>query len=235
MTEEPGALFQISQALSSEGGLITGAIRFTQTPEGPAYFNSVYTIDREGGVGDIYDKVRLVPFGEYLPLSGVLETLGIERLVDAPGAFHAGYHHRVMAPQVGPSFLPLICYEAIFPQFAAAPNARPGFLLNVTNDAWFGDTAGPYQHFAQARMRAIEQGLPLVRAANTGISAIIDAKGRIVSSMPLLAKGVLDSPLPKSLPSTIYGNLGDASFGIIAILSFILLSFHRYNLSSRKN
>lgn len=235
LTEEPGALFRISQALSSEGGLITGAIRFAQTPQGPAYFNSVYTIDHDGGVGDIYDKVRLVPFGEYLPMRAVLEWLGIERLVDAPGAFHAGHSHRGMKPQVGPSFLPLICYEAIFPQYAVSDGERPGFLLNVTNDAWFGDTAGPYQHFAQARMRAIEQGLPLVRAANTGISAVVDAKGRILSSMPLLAEGVLDSPLPKSLGPTIYGRMGDACFGLIAILSFVLLSFHRYNPSSRRN
>lgn len=235
LTHEPGALFRIAQALPPQTALITGAIRFEQSREGPAYYNSVYLVDPDGEVRDVYDKVRLVPFGEYLPLRPILQRLGLEQLVDVPGTFHAGLRHRVMVPQTAPSFLPLVCYEAIFPDLAGASDVRPGFLLNVTNDAWFGNTPGPYQHFAQARMRAIEQGLPLIRAANTGVSAVVDAKGRVIDSLPLLSRGVIDSRLPERLPLTVYARYGDVIFAIFSILSFILLSKHRYNPSSRKN
>lgn len=235
LTHEPGALYRISQALPPQTTLITGAIRFERSSDGPAYYNSVYLIDADGEVQDVYDKVHLVPFGEYLPLRSLLQRLGLEQLVDVPGTFHAGLRHRVMVPQTAPSFLPLVCYEAIFPDFAGASDVRPGFLLNVTNDAWFGDTTGPYQHFAQARMRAIEQGLPLVRAANTGISAVIDAKGRVHDALPLLTRGVIDSRLPERLPMTIYAGYGDVIFSVFSILSFVLLSKHRYNPGSRKN
>ncbi len=235
LTHEPGALYRISQALPPQTTLISGAIRFERSSDGPAYYNSVYLIDTDGEVQDVYDKVHLVPFGEYLPLRSLLQRLGLEQLVDVPGTFHAGLRHRVMLPQAAPSFLPLVCYEAIFPDFAGASDVRPGFLLNVTNDAWFGDTTGPYQHFAQARMRAIEQGLPLVRAANTGISAVIDAKGRVLDALPLLTRGVIDSRLPERLPMTIYAGYGDGIFAVFSILSFVLLSKHRYNPGSRKN
>ena len=235
LTREPGALYRISQALTPQSELVTGAIRFEQSSEGPAYYNSVYLIGPDGEARDVYDKVRLVPFGEYLPLRALLSRLGLEQLVDLPGTFHSGLRHRVMVPRMAPSFLPLVCYEAIFPDFAGASQDRPGFLLNVTNDAWFGDTPGPYQHFAQARMRAIEQGLPLVRAANTGISALVDARGRVIEALPLMSRGVIDGRMPVQLPPTIYARYGDVIFGLFSILSFVLLSKHRYNPGSRKN
>jgi apolipoprotein N-acyltransferase len=235
LTHEPGALFRISQALGPASELITGAIRFEQTGDGPAYFNSVYLIGPDGGVRDVYDKVRLVPFGEYLPLRGVLQRLGLEKLVDAPGAFHSGYRHRALTSQAGPSLLPLVCYEAIFPGISASSNGRPSFLLNVTNDAWFGNTPGPYQHFGQARMRAIEQGLPLVRAANTGISAVVDAKGRVLVSLSLNERGVLDTQLPERLEPTVYGRYGDSTFAILVVFGLICAGFGRYNRDSRKD
>ena len=107
--------------------------------------------------------------------------------------------------------LPLICYEIIFPSESCRAGARPGWIVNVTNDGWFGISTGPYQHFQQARMRAIEEGLPLVRAANTGISAVVDPVGRIVNSLPLGEEGVLDSPLPRPIRAPLYARVGDAS------------------------
>lgn len=235
LTHEPGALFRVSQALGPGNELITGAIRFEQTADGPVYFNSVYLIGPDGGVRDVYDKVRLVPFGEYLPLRGVLQRLGLEQLVDAPGAFQPGYRHRALTSQAGPSFLPLVCYEAIFPGISASQDGRPSFLLNVTNDAWFGNTPGPYQHFGQARLRAVEQGLPLIRAANTGISAVVDAKGRVLAHMSLNERGVLDAQLPKGSSPTVYGRYGDTTFMILVVLALISASLRRYNRDSRKN
>ncbi|MBO6756438.1 MAG: apolipoprotein N-acyltransferase [Roseibium sp.] len=235
LTREPRALFRISQALNSQTELVTGAIRAEAGPDGPVYFNSVYLIASDGTVRDVYDKVRLVPFGEYLPLEPLLATLGITTLVDTPAGFGSGFRHMTLTPGNGPGFHPLICYEAIFPRFARSGPTRPGFLLNVTNDAWFGRTAGPYQHFYQASMRAIEQGLPLLRAANTGISAVVDAKGRVAAGLDLHEVGVVDVPLPGKFTMTIFGTYGDAVYGVFAILAGLLLIFNRYNRDSRKN
>lgn len=236
LTQEPGALFRISQILNSQTSLLTGAIRAEQTGEGPVYYNSIYLIDPDGAVRDVYDKVRLVPFGEYLPLRSILARFGLEKLVDAPGTFKPGFRQKVLQAADGRSFLPLVCYEAIFPGLSGGDDVdRPDWLLNVTNDAWFGSTPGPYQHFAQARMRAIEQGVPLVRAANTGISAIVGAKGRIKNALPLLESGVIDGRLPGRLTPTLYGTFGDWTFGLLAIIATVLSLFKKYNRYSRNN
>lgn len=235
LTQEPGALFRISKILNPQTSLVTGAIRAEQSSEGPVYYNSVYLIDPDGAVRDVYDKVRLVPFGEYLPLRSLLARLGLEKLVDAPGTFKPGFRQKVIQSAGGRPFLPLVCYEAIFPDLSGADENRPDWLLNVTNDAWFGSTPGPYQHFAQARMRAIEQGIPLVRAANTGISAIVGAKGRIKSALPLLKSGVIDGRLPGRLPRTLYGTYGDWTYGLLAVLALVLSLFGKCNRYSRNN
>lgn len=235
LTQEPGALFRISQILNSQTSLVTGAIRAEQNSEGSVYYNSVYLIDSDGAVRDVYDKVRLVPFGEYLPLQSLLARFGVEKLVDVPGTFRPGFRQKVLQAADGRPFLPLVCYEAIFPDLSGIDGSRPDWLLNVTNDAWFGSTPGPYQHFAQARMRAIEQGIPLVRAANTGISAIVGAKGRINSALPLLEAGVVDGRLPGRLSHTLYGTFGDRVFGLLVILSVVLSLFCKYNRYSRNN
>ena len=129
-----------------------------------------------------------------------------------------------------PKMLPLICYEAIFPGAAVPPGERPGWLINLTNDGWFGISTGPYQHFQQARMLAIAEGLPLVRAANTGISGVIDPVGRVVQALPLGVEGVLDAGLPKALSPTLFVALGE--YPLILLLVASLLGVARRRLRS---
>jgi len=235
LTREPAALFRIAQALPERSVLVTGAIR-AETDDGRNHFyNSVYVVDTDGMVVDLYDKTRLVPFGEYLPLETVLSRIGLTALVDAPSAFKPGLRHRPLAPDGLPAFLPLICYEAIFPRLASNAGPETAWLLNVTNDAWFGRTLGPHQHLAQARLRAIEQGLPLIRAANTGISAIIDGKGRVVSRLNLFQTGVADHMLPGRQERTVYGRYGDVMFGILLFIGLLGLIAGKYNRHSRFN
>jgi apolipoprotein N-acyltransferase len=235
LTESPDAMVQIAKVLDGQTSFVTGAIRAESTEGDPVYFNSVYLFDPDGTAREAYDKVHLVPFGEYLPLRGLLETLGLTALVNVPGTFEPGFRHRIMSLPSGTSFLPLVCYEVIFPEIASGGEGRPDFLLNVTNDAWFGDTPGPYQHLAQARMRAIEQGLPLVRAANTGISAVVDAKGRTAAELTVNVRGVIDERLPGKLPETPFAKYGNLIFFVMQFLILCFLLIKEYNLGSRKN
>lgn len=235
LTQEPGALFRIGQSLGDKTELVTGAIRAEPGMRGADYFNSVFVIGTEGTVQGIYDKVRLVPFGEYVPFKPLLESLGISNLAGPMDGFEAGYQPRVLTTSESFSFLPMICYEAIFPGSLDGVSRRPDFLLNVTNDAWFGRTPGPYQHFAQARLRAIETGLPLIRAANTGISAVIDAKGQVVAKLAIFEKGLIDSKLPQRLDNTLYGIFGDLPVLVISFLIVVFAGFYQYNRDSRVN
>lgn len=163
--------------------------------------NSVYALDDQGLIIDRYDKVNLVPFGEFLPFRQFLAPLGLAALAVGSVDFSAGVGRRTLhlgdLPRVGP----LVCYEAVFPGASTDPDERPQWLLNITNDGWFGISAGPHQHLAMARMRAVETGLPLVRAANTGISVVTDAYGRILRQLDLGARGSITSVLPLSLPA----------------------------------
>lgn len=218
LTEEPGALAAIAALLRPQDILITGAVRVDRGSIEPVYYNSVYVVAEDGTIVEAYDKTHLVPFGEYVPLEGLLEKAGIAKLVQGAGDFGAGFRHRVLQVPGLPSFLPLICYEAIFPGAIVTPDGRPELLLNVTNDAWFGTTSGPFQHFAQARMRSVEQGLPMVRAANTGISAIIDPYGRVRSRIGLNKRDVIDATLPGALPPTIYARHGAVLLPILFVL-----------------
>nr|WP_319385337.1 apolipoprotein N-acyltransferase [uncultured Roseibium sp.] len=235
LTQEPGALFRIGQVLGDNTELVTGAVRVEAGASGPVYFNSVYVVGGDGTVKGIYDKVRLVPFGEYVPFRTLLENIGFTNLAGPIEGFEAGYHQRVLSTTSDFSFLPLICYEAIFPGFVSATPDDPSFLLNVTNDAWFGRTPGPYQHFAQARMRAIETGLPLVRAANTGISAVVDGYGAVVDELKVFERGIVDAGLPKRLGTTIYEIFGDVPALIISITLVGFAIFAKYNRYSRYN
>jgi len=227
LTREPDALAKIADMLPPGTILITGAARPAQPVpdrwEKHAY-NSVYAIGHSGAILASYDKLHLVPFGEYLPFEHWLERTGIAQLTSIPGGFLPGDQRRRMAIPGAPDVLPLVCYEAIFPGEAVPEGQRPGWLLNLTNDAWFGVSAGPYQHFQQARVRAIEEGLPLIRAANSGISSVIDPVGRIVASLPLGDEGLLDSPLPKPAQATIYARIGDLIF-MVAVAGMLVASF----------
>jgi apolipoprotein N-acyltransferase len=164
-----------------------------------------------------------VPFGEYLPFQNFLERLGLMQITKVQGGFIAGARRRAIEVPRAPRFLPLICYEIIFPGEAVPRSERPDWLVNLTNDGWFGISSGPYQHLQQARVRAIEEGLPLVRAANTGISAVIDPLGRTIKSLPLGTEGVLDAPLPRRIGRTIYVRAGDGAAGFLLGAAVIIV------------
>jgi apolipoprotein N-acyltransferase len=229
LTREPDALTQISDLLKPSTELITGAVRPAPgaTASNPHAYNSVYVIDPDGSIRGIYDKVHLVPFGEYLPLQRLLERFGLRNLTKQVGGFLSGDRRRAIEVPGAPKMLPLICYEAIFPGAAVPPGERPGWLVNVTNDGWFGISTGPYQHFQQARVLAIAEGLPLVRAANTGISAVVDPLGRIVASLPLGSEGILDASLPKAIAPTAYVRVGDDILILFMVVSLILVARRR--------
>jgi apolipoprotein N-acyltransferase len=219
LIREPDALAAIAAMLPPETTLITGAARPAKAEPVRDWhaFNSVYVIDHTGAVRATYDKMHLVPFGEYLPFERLLTRIGLMQLAGAPGGFLPGRERRRMAIAGAPDVLPLVCYEVIFPGEAVPAGERPGWLLNLTNDAWFGVSPGPYQHFRQAKVRAIEEGLPLIRAANSGISAVIDPVGRVVASLPLDRDGLLDSGLPKPAGITIYARIGDMLFIVTVV------------------
>jgi apolipoprotein N-acyltransferase len=226
LTREADAMAQIADLLPKGTVLITGSVRAPELPPGVRVtraYNSIYVIDHDGSVLSVYDKLHLVPFGEFLPFQDWMEKIGLEQLTKVQGGFIPGNRRRSMEIPNAPRALPLICYEAIFPGDVAERDDRPGWIVNLTNDGWFGISTGPYQHLQQARLRAIEQGLPLVRAANTGISAVIDPLGRIVAKLDLGIEGVLDSTLPSAIAATIYARVGDIPAAIIVAAAFIFV------------
>jgi apolipoprotein N-acyltransferase len=230
LTREADAMAQVADLLPEGTVLITGSVRAPDLPPGAKItraYNSIYVIDHDGSLLSVYDKLHLVPFGEYLPFQDWMERLGFVQLTKVQGGFIPGVRRRTMDIPHAPRALPLICYEAIFPGDVAVRGDRPGWIVNLTNDGWFGISAGPYQHLQQARLRAIEQGLPLVRAANTGVSAVIDPFGRFVARLGLGVEGVLDSGLPSSIAPTIYARSGDIPAAIIFIAAFIFVVWRR--------
>ncbi len=231
LTREADAMAQIADLLPKGTVLITGSVRAPDLAPGARItraYNSIYVIDHDGSVTSVYDKLHLVPFGEFLPFQDWMERLGFEQLTRQQGGFIPGSVRRALDIPNAPAALPLICYEAIFPAIGLSPDDRPGWMVNLTNDGWFGISTGPYQHLQQARMRAIEQGLPLVRAANTGISAVVDPLGRIVARLGLGLEGVLDSGLPTPISPTIYARLGDIPAGILVIGAVLIALSRRF-------
>ena len=219
LSRDAAAMSEIVEFLGAGRTLITGAARVEETPgREPRYYNSIEVLNRSGLDDSRYDKEHLVPFGEYIPFQALLDWIGITQFVHVPGGFTAGAGRRILRVNGLPSAVPLICYEAIFPAEAARDLASVdmgSWLLNVTDDAWFGLTPGPYQHYAQARVRAIELGLPLVRDANSGISAVIDGMGRERAVSSLGVEAVIDARLPEPLPPTWQRRFG--SFGAVLI------------------
>lgn len=209
---------RLGSILAANQILLTGAVLAEGEEENTKLWNGFVGIDGQGVVQARYEKHQLVPFGEFMPFRGVLP---LDKITPGTIDFSRGAGVRTLHVAGVPPFSPLICYEVIFPWLAADAHDRPEWLLNVTNDGWYGNSAGPYQHFAMARMRAIEQGLPLVRAANNGISAVIDPYGRVVAALPLNAQDVLDSALPKQILPT-RESLSSAWFAwIILFVTFL--------------
>ena len=194
------------------GGAARGAsvVVGLQRVEGVRGWNSLQILDPKGDVLASYDKHHLVPFGEYIPLGDMAyERFGLQAFAAQTGnAYTAGPGPRVLDLGRLGRVLPLICYEAVFPQDLRTA-IRPDWLLQITNDAWFGTLTGPFQHAAQARLRAVEQGLPLVRVANTGVTQLVDARGRITAALPFGTDGFLDAALPGPLPPTPYSRFGE--------------------------
>ena len=226
LTREADAMAQIADLLPQGTVLITGAVRAPELPPGVRItraYNSIYVIDHDGSVLSVYDKLHLVPFGEYLPYQELMEKLGFVQLTKVQGGFIAGSRRRTMEIPGAPRALPLICYEAIFPADVTSRDDRPGWIINLTNDGWFGISTGPYQHLAQARLRVIEEGLPMVRAANTGISTVIDPVGRIVARLGLGVEGVLDAGLPAAIAPTVYARVGNIPAALIVFAALLIV------------
>ncbi|HEX5998558.1 MAG TPA: apolipoprotein N-acyltransferase [Hyphomicrobiaceae bacterium] len=222
--EHPEVLSAIGDLLPEGTTLIAGAIRVERhpatgnvSPVGPRIFNSLLVLGKGGFLVALYDKIRLVPFGEFLPVRPLLAALGLREIAER-GGFTSGSEPRPLLaiPGLPAAALPLICYEAIFPganlQGTGADRQRPAVIVNVTNDGWFGNTSGPRQHLHQARVRAVEEGLPLLRAANNGISAGFDAYGRPVGYLGIDVRGTMDVSLPVALAPPLYARFGDSLF-----------------------
>lgn len=198
-TDRPEALTAIGGMLQ-EGQLLLAGIVREEAASGPGtrtrYYNSVVAIDDRGEIVDAVDKVHLVPFGEYIPFADLFAAIGIEQLVAGPMNFDAGSQRKDISLPGGARAVPFICYEVIFPELVAHDAEAAQIMVNVTNDAWFGDTPGPYQHFRQAQIRAVENGLPLLRAANTGISGIVEQRGMVVDALAIDTLGAIDARTP---------------------------------------
>jgi apolipoprotein N-acyltransferase len=223
----------VTGALQDGDTLMVGGYRVDGPRDNPRYYNSLAVFERRAGdlvLQGIYDKRHLVPFGEYLPFKPLLHLIGFQKLVPVGDGFSSG----PASPPLrlpGRRIQPLICYEALFPglagQGARAAGQRPDLLVNVSTDAWFGATSGPWQHLNQTAYRAIEEGAPMVRGTPTGVSAVIDARGRIRSLLPLGARGVIDADIPAAAAPTLYGRAGDAIFLVMLAVSCLIALFQR--------
>ncbi len=225
LDRDGGARQAIAQAAAPNGYVITGTTRTDPPPDNPVHvWNSLAAIDHEGTIRASYDKFHLVPFGEYVPLRDILP---IQKITPGTIDFSTGDGpHTITLPGL-PPFSPLICYEAIFPGAVVDPAHRPDWLLNITDDAWYGNTSGPFQSVAIARLRAIEEGLPLARDGDNGISAMFDPYGRVVARLDLDAVGALDVSLPLPLPPTLYSRWGDMPYFVGLLLMIATLLWHR--------
>ena len=228
LLEYPGAALGMMADAARAHGRDTRIGFGVQRLEDGRYYNSLALLDTRGTVGQVYDKHHLVPFGEYIPFADWIAGSPVGGLAgQALQGYSAGPGPRAL--DLGPlgRALPLICYEAIFPRHSRLAQ-RPDWLLQVTNDAWFGTFSGPYQHLAQARLRAVEQGLPLLRSANTGVSAGFDGYGRPLGDLALGVDGFLDITLPPALPPTPYARWGDwPIWGALAALALTVLARRR--------
>jgi apolipoprotein N-acyltransferase len=207
LERDAGRRQQIAATAPKQGYVITGALR-ANPPPGPVVqvWNDIEAVDAKGDIVARYDKAHLVPFGEYIPFR---EALPFKKITAGTIDFSAGSGSRTITLPGLPPFAPSICYEAIFPGAIVDEDARPAWILNVTNDAWYGRSSGPFQHLASARTRTVEEGLPMIRVANNGISAVIDAVGRVRAIIDLDTIGYADVTLPNPGSRTLYARAGD--------------------------
>jgi apolipoprotein N-acyltransferase len=216
LERNPGLAESLARIVPPRGLLITGIPRVTQSSAGEAWHNGMVALDSAGAVRGTFDKFHLVPFGEYVPIRFLP---GVNRIAPGESDFVPGPGPRTVVLPGLPPVSPLICYEVIFPGAVTDPDARPAVMVNVTNDGWFGTSTGPSQHFAIARFRTVEEGIPMLRAANTGISGVIDAYGRVETRSNLMVEAVIDATIPPALPPTPF-----ARFGLLAVLPLIVLA-----------
>lgn len=196
LNEEPEALAMMDKTIGKTQALITGTLRVQREGEYPTHLWNSMQVIQKGQIIATYDKARLVPFGEFIPLRSLFPF--VEKITHGSIDFSRGNGATAISIEGIPAFSPLICYEIIYPDYHPE-EGKAKWILNVTNDGWFGNSTGPYQHFEMARMRAVEQGIPVLRAANTGISGIIDSYGRVIQALPLGQHGVIDGWLPASI------------------------------------
>lgn len=224
LQEYDDALGILGQAVPDGAMVLAGTVRRETVSGKEIYYNSIgFFTERDGKLGPVgyYDKHHLAPFGEYLPLQGILRAIGLAQLAPYDDGFAFGAGPATHDDGVT-RFSPFICYETIFPRELYPPDKRPEWLVTATNDAWFGDSSGPRQHLDQARLRAVESGLPMARSANTGVSALFDARGRLLHTVALYRPGRIDSPLPKPLAPTLYTQYGDIAFLLLALAALTL-------------
>lgn len=223
ITEDSPLLNVVTQIIPTNGALITGALKAEYTDSGMIknMWNSMLVISDRGKIFSHYNKSHLVPFGEYVPFRSILP---LEKITHGSIDFAEGNGVKTINAPAFPALSGLVCYEIIFPGKVVDKNKRPEVMVNVTNDAWYGKTAGPYQHFQMSRTRAVEEGMPLIRAANNGISGIIDSYGRVIANTKLASTEVLDSPLPASIPQmTIYSRYGNVALLLMVCILIIIV------------
>lgn len=237
LTQNPDALVQIADALEDGQILIAGAVRIENdgTDQPPRYYNSVYVIDSQGQIIGAADKVHLVPFGEYLPFESFLDKTGLVAVAAMPGGFSAARRNQMLTLPDGLKLLPLICYEIVFPDEVAEVAPGADAIVNLTNDGWFGFTPGPWQHFFQARLRAIETGLPVIRNSNTGISAVIDSRGTVLSGLDFGAKGYVDTILPSKQTPMLTAMAKRVNFGLLELIILLIAASTRLSFIFKRN
>jgi apolipoprotein N-acyltransferase len=238
LTRSPDALRRIADVLGDGQILIAGAVRV----EGDGgsgdsrYYNSAYVIDSQGQIIVAADKVHLVPFGEYLPFEAFFKKLDMQAVAAMPGGFSAAPTRTLLTMPSGLKLLPLICYEIIFPdEVEPDPKIYPDAILNITNDEWFGDSPGPRQHLLQARLRAAETGLPVIRDANSGVSAIIDGRGRVIAGLDFGTKGFADATLPSRADTLVPKKYRDLSFWLLLSSIFLVALTTRMSFIFKRN
>jgi apolipoprotein N-acyltransferase len=237
LTSNPDALSRIADILQDGQILIAGAVRSESDGVGhkPRYYNSIYMIDSQGQIIGAADKVHLVPFGEYLPIESLWDRIGLSAVAAMPGGYTAASTHQILTTPDGTRILPLICYEVIFPDEVMEAAAGADVIVNITNDGWFGYTPGPWQHFLQARIRAVETGLGVIRNSNTGISAVINPFGQVVDGVKFQVKGYFDAAIPEKVVPLWYEKTRSANFKLLETLFFLIVFFTRVSFVFNRN